>query len=97
MFEQVWKEEYPDEPSKVSYEWTWNRADTGMPEHMVPFESINHQRKIEDAFQNGYDLAEILVEKKEIVNGKEKNVKVAYTIRLDKKTQSYQQHRTGDS
>ena len=37
MFEQVWKEEYPDEPSKKSYEWTWNCADTGMPEHMVPF------------------------------------------------------------
>ena len=38
-----------------------------------------------------------MVEKTEMgANGKEKPVKVAYTIRLDKKTGSYQQHRTGD-
>ena len=42
MFEQVWKEEYPDEPFKKSYDWTWNFADTGMPEQMVSFKSINH-------------------------------------------------------
>jgi hypothetical protein len=62
---------------------------------MVPFESINHQRKIEDAFQSGYDIAEILFEKTESVDVKDKLDKVAYTIRLDKKIQSYQMHRTG--
>jgi hypothetical protein len=62
----------------------------------MAYESINHQRKIEEAFQNGYEIAEILVEMTQNVDGKAKKMKVPYTIRLNRETETYQQHRTGD-